>query len=203
MHTTIAYQHRNSFVCNSSRSQLLQSNQRINHLSRFGKTKRRIHHNTAPFAHSRNGTTNNASAITQEINSIPRKLYDLVTLSNLCVDIVVPTPKLPPADEPSRKALLHQLTANPPSEDAWEVGGNTNTLIAASRLGLHVASIGHIGNDIYGAFLANVLKSEGVDRIVPFRGHSPDSTTTTIDNGVMIVFVYCFVFRLIDEFVFT
>lgn len=86
-----------------------------------------------------------------------KKTFDLVALSNLCVDIVVRTEELPPADEVSRKALLKQLTDNPPPQSAWEVGGNTNTLIAASRLGLSVASVGHTGKDVYGKFLSDIL----------------------------------------------
>ena len=95
------------------------------------------------------------------------KEFDLVALSNLCVDIVVQTEELPPADGPSRRKLLAQLTANPPPVSSWEVGGNTNTLIAASRLGLKVASIGHRGKDIYGKFLSEVLEHEGVRLIEP------------------------------------
>ena len=97
-------------------------------------------------------------------------------LSNLCLDIVVEVPQLPPADEPARRALLQQLTAHPPPQNQWEVGagragqklvpgmppcerslgadrrccpalqvgGNTNFLVAASRLGLKTASVGHL-----------------------------------------------------------
>lgn len=52
-----------------------------------------------------------------------RKQFDVVALSNLCVDIVVQVDQLPPADEPSRRALLQQLTAQPPPVEQWEVGG--------------------------------------------------------------------------------
>lgn len=52
--------------------------------------------------------------------------------------------ELPPADIESRRALLQQLTARPPPVEQWEVGGNTNFLIAASRLGLRAASVGHL-----------------------------------------------------------
>jgi hypothetical protein len=91
---------------------------------------------------------------------VPRrqKLFDVVALSNLCVDVVVPVDRLPPPDEPSRRQLLTQLTASPPPRDAWEVGGNSNFLIAASRLGLRTASIGHVGADVYGNFLAEIMK---------------------------------------------
>lgn len=68
----------------------------------------------------------------------------LAPRSNLCVDIVVPMDELPPADTESRHALLQLLTAQPPPVEQWEVGGNTNFLIAASRLGLRTASVGHL-----------------------------------------------------------
>lgn len=43
--------------------------------------------------------------------------------SNLCLDIVVEVPQLPPADEASRRELLRTLTASPPPQQQWEVGG--------------------------------------------------------------------------------
>jgi len=118
-----------------------------------------------------------------------QKTFDLVALSNLCVDIVVQTSELPPADDTSsRRELLSNLTANPPDVSSWEVGGNTNTLIAASRLGLRVASIGHIGNDIYGKFLSDVLIDEGIKLIEPVAiSNNVDSSSTGIitDNDVL------------------
>lgn len=35
--------------------------------------------------------------------------------------------------------------------------------IAAARLGLHCASLGHVGDEIYGHFLLDVLREEGID----------------------------------------
>lgn len=89
--------------------------------------------------------------------------YDLIGLSNLCVDVVVNVDSLPGKDEGKRLQLLHQvidcgcgicqaslcmaatasahltctlcvmqLTAAPPSEEHWELGGNCNCLIAVS-----------------------------------------------------------------------
>jgi len=88
--------------------------------------------------------------------------YDLVTLSNLCVDVLVPLDSLPDdvSVDRDRKKLLQYLTEHPPGKDAWEVGGNTNTLIAASRLGMRVTAIGHVGNDTFGTFLKDVLAEE-------------------------------------------
>lgn len=34
--------------------------------------------------------------------------------------------------------------------------------IAAARLGLHCTTIGHVGNEIYGDFLLDVLHKEGI-----------------------------------------
>ena len=46
-----------------------------------------------------------------------RRSHDLVTLGNLCVDIVLEVPELPPPDDGKRKQLLRQLTAAPPSQE--------------------------------------------------------------------------------------
>lgn len=71
---------------------------------------------------------------------------DVVALSNLCVDVVVPLPALPAAtDVEGRVALLRQRSDRPPEPETWEVGGNTNFLIAASRIGLSSVSVGHLG----------------------------------------------------------
>lgn len=37
--------------------------------------------------------------------------------------------------------------------------------IAAARLGLDCVSIGHVGNEIYGKFLLDVLHDEGIDMV--------------------------------------
>ena len=88
--------------------------------------------------------------------------YDLVTLSNLCVDVIVPLDTLPASlrGMPKSEALLEYLAQHTPPETAWEVGGNTNTLIAGARLGMRTAALGHIGDDEFGAFLENVLRQE-------------------------------------------
>lgn len=112
------------------------------------------------------------------------KTYDIVTLSNLCVDIVVPVETLPKADPGERSKLLQNLTDRPPSTDAWEVGGNTNTLIAAARLGMKAAAVGQVGKDVYGGFLVDVLKHEGVDMIVPIV--SQDDAISTLLCFVLV-----------------
>lgn len=110
------------------------------------------------------------------------KLLDVVALSNLCVDIVVNVDELPPHDLASRRQLLRQLTANSPGVEAWEVGGSTNLLIAASRLGLKAGSVGHVGQDVFGAFLEEVLAAEGIRRIEPVAlGHmTPEQQQTLL-----------------------
>eukprot|EP00889_Picochlorum_renovo_P003114 jgi/Picre1/30144/NNA_005513.t1 len=57
--------------------------------------------------------------------------------------------------------LLEELSGNPPSQESWEVGGNTNTLIAAARLGMRAGALGLIGEDSFGSFLTEVLEAEG------------------------------------------
>ena len=37
--------------------------------------------------------------------------------------------------------------------------------IAAARLGLRCATIGHVGNEIYGQFLLDVLHDEGISTV--------------------------------------
>ncbi|CAG9464794.1 unnamed protein product [Pedinophyceae sp. YPF-701] len=105
---------------------------------------------------------------------------DLVTLSNLCVDIIQQVPVLPPGDEQARRKLLHDLTKNPPPLHQWEVGGSTNTLLAGARIGLRCGSIGHIGDDIYGKFMLDVFRAEGVHtfhEVMPeSRGSDQDRT---------------------------
>ena len=88
--------------------------------------------------------------------------FDLVTLSNLCVDVIVPKDTLPASmrGAPKSGTLLEYLGQNPPPEASWEVGGNTNTLIAGARLGMRTSALGHIGDDTFGEFLCKVLGGE-------------------------------------------
>jgi hypothetical protein len=97
------------------------------------------------------------AAATTEPQASPQR-YDVLALSNLCVDIVLPVDELPPKDASFRQQLLQQLTDHPPSKEQWELGGNCNFMIAASRIGMRVGSIGHVGNDMYGDYLEEVLQ---------------------------------------------
>lgn len=87
---------------------------------------------------------------------------DLATLGNLCVDIVLTVPNLPPSPVGERLAYMERLASSPPDKKYWEAGGNCNLAIAAARLGLHCVTLGHLGDEIYGHFLLDVLQDEGI-----------------------------------------
>ncbi|GMH32804.1 hypothetical protein BSKO_00638 [Bryopsis sp. KO-2023] len=98
--------------------------------------------------------------------------HDVVALGNLCLDVVLPFDKLPGdefadrdvvIDVNTKREIVESWLANPSDESAWEVGGATNFLLAGSRLGLRTASVGHVGDDVFGQFLLDVLKEEDVD----------------------------------------
>ncbi|KAG2496877.1 hypothetical protein HYH03_005276 [Edaphochlamys debaryana] len=118
---------------------------------------------------------------------------DVVGLGNLCVDAVLPMEELPPPDVAVRRRLLDTLTAAPPDPVSWEVGGNCNFMVAAARLGLRTASVGHIGNDVYGRFMDEVLREEGVHattRIAP--GPAAAGSGGSIGGGLDSTLI-CFV----------
>ncbi|XP_022155839.1 fructokinase-1 [Momordica charantia] len=100
-----------------------------------------------------------------KFRSANAKDIDVATLGNLCVDIVLNVPSLPPENDDERKAYMEQLSASPPDKRYWEAGGNCNMAIAAARLGLRCATIGHVGNEIYGQFLLDVLHDEGISTV--------------------------------------
>nr|XP_043636326.1 fructokinase-1 [Erigeron canadensis] len=93
------------------------------------------------------------------------KEFDVSTLGNLCVDVVLNVAKLPPDSVDERKDYMEQLSKSPPDKKYWEAGGNCNMAIAAARLGLCCNVIGHVGNEIYGKFLLDVLHDEGINVI--------------------------------------
>lgn len=109
---------------------------------------------------SQNGTAHDWKLRSSGVKSI-----DVATLGNLCVDIVLNVPQLPPPSRDARKAFMDQLSASPPDKQYWEAGGNCNMAIAAARLGLHCVTIGHVGNEIYGRFLLDVLQDEGIGMV--------------------------------------
>ena len=95
--------------------------------------------------------------------------FDVIVLGNLCLDIFVSVPELPSKEDKSRRKLLHDLTLAPPDRSSWEVGGNTNFMIAAARLGMQVAPVGHLGPDEYGQFIKEVLQ---VRAFYLYTGHA-------------------------------
>ncbi|CAM8994717.1 unnamed protein product [Rhodiola kirilowii] len=153
--------------------------------------------------------------------SVGVKEVDVATLGNLCVDIVLNVPQLPPASMEERKKYMDQLSASPPDKSTvhpfwcltnmrfryivkvkvktavhvstiafsdcirmnekyiyfnvyvykltiqknWEAGGSCNMAIAASRLGLSCITIGHVGKEIYGNFLVDVLQNENIGMV--------------------------------------
>ncbi|XP_071738196.1 fructokinase-1 [Rutidosis leptorrhynchoides] len=99
------------------------------------------------------------------INLSSEKEIDVTTLGNLCVDVVLNVPELPPSSFDERKHYMEQLSKSPPDKKYWEAGGNCNMAIAAARLGLRCNVIGHIGDEIYGKFLLEVLHDEGINVI--------------------------------------
>ena len=66
--------------------------------------------------------------------------------------------QLPPVEEIKTRQHLAELTKQAKDTSLWEVGANCNVLIAAARLGLRPASIGNLGDDVYGRFLLDALE---------------------------------------------
>ncbi|KAG9452579.1 hypothetical protein H6P81_005483 [Aristolochia fimbriata] len=93
------------------------------------------------------------------------KVVDVATLGNLCVDIVLNVPELPPDPFEERLAYMERLAASRPDKKFWEAGGSCNLAIAAARLGLRCITLGHVGKEIYGRFLLDVLHDEGIDMV--------------------------------------
>lgn len=112
------------------------------------------------FASSLN--LSNECAAVSKFRSSNGKDIDVATIGNLCVDIVLNVPSLPPENDDERKAYMEQLASSPPDKRYWEAGGNCNMAIAAARLGLRCATIGHLGNELYGQFLLDVLHDEEI-----------------------------------------
>ncbi|KAK9146440.1 hypothetical protein Sjap_006343 [Stephania japonica] len=69
----------------------------------------------------------------------------------------------------------------------WEAGGNCNVAIAAARLGLCCLTVGHVGDEIYGRFLLDVLNDEGIG-MVGMSGQT-DSTIDTAAYETLICWV--------------
>jgi ribokinase len=78
---------------------------------------------------------------------------DLVAVGDSTVDVVIPVPRFPAANEDS----VHS------SGMERHMGGSSNYLIMASRLGLKVGVADAVGDDDLGAYYVAGLEAEGVD----------------------------------------
>ncbi|TRO49090.1 carbohydrate kinase family protein [Candidatus Bathyarchaeota archaeon] len=81
------------------------------------------------------------------------KPLDVVTVGDSVVDIVIPVPRFPAGNEDSvvGEGMTRQL------------GGASNFLIQARRLGLATGIVDCVGDDDLGVFFVEGLRSEGVD----------------------------------------
>ncbi|VFQ91209.1 unnamed protein product [Cuscuta campestris] len=104
----------------------------------------------------------NCTAAERRLRVAGIKDIDIATFGNLCVDIVLNVPELPPEPPDQLKAYMDELSKTPPDKEYWEAGGNSNVAIAASRLGLCCTTVGHVGDDVYGRFFLDVLHNEGI-----------------------------------------
>ncbi|KAL8530358.1 hypothetical protein ACS0TY_007408 [Phlomoides rotata] len=107
----------------------------------------------------------NGSVEDERVKTAGVKDIDVATIGNLCVDVVLNVPKLPPKPLDELKVYMEELSKSPPDKKYWEAGGNCNMAIAAARLGLRVTTVGHVGDEIYGRFLLDVLHDEGIDMV--------------------------------------
>ncbi|KAL6516158.1 hypothetical protein OROGR_019463 [Orobanche gracilis] len=110
-------------------------------------------------------TFGNGSVEDDRSKSVGIKDIDVATIGNLCVDIVLNVPELPPKPLDERKTYIEELSKSPPDKEYWEAGGNCNMAIASARLGLRVVTVGHVGSEIYGRFLLDVLHDEGIGTV--------------------------------------
>jgi sugar/nucleoside kinase (ribokinase family) len=79
--------------------------------------------------------------------------YDLVVLGDLVADLIIPIERLPL--EPNNHGWAEGIFVEP--------GGAGNVLVAAKRVNLAAAALGHLGADYYGTTMREMLAVEGVD----------------------------------------
>ena len=91
----------------------------------------------------------------------------VVTLGDLVMDLITPV-RLPIL--PGQNQEVSSLQPQP--------GGGCNFLIHAARLGMRVSSAGVVGEDAFGAQLAQILTAEGVDTSPIYV--APGSVTATV-----------------------
>ncbi len=99
------------------------------------------------------------------------KKYDIVGMSDCCVDCAVTVQKLPTHNTGSRAEVL-----------TFQGGGNVATgLVAAARMAgkenaKKIAAIGYVGDDAYGKFCVKDFEAHGID--TRYLEMYPDSTTS-------------------------
>uniref|UniRef100_A0A2P2Q3T2 Carbohydrate kinase PfkB domain-containing protein n=1 Tax=Rhizophora mucronata TaxID=61149 RepID=A0A2P2Q3T2_RHIMU len=124
-----------------------------------------------------------------KLRSLGVKSFDVATLGNLCVDIVLNVPELPPHSPDTCRSYMERLSASPPDKRYWEAGGNCNMAIAAARLGLGCATIGHVGNEVYGQFLLDVLHDVGITMVGMQDGNDVDGSSSVYETLLCWVLV--------------
>ncbi len=101
---------------------------------------------------------------------------DLVAIGDSTVDILIPVPRFVSGNEDS----VHSTGME------RHMGGSSNYLIMASRLGLRVGVIDAVGDDDLGDFYAAGLKAEGVDTTCLIKRHGGRTTGCAVlltDSG--------------------
>ena len=105
----------------------------------------------------------------------------LLTISDLCADLVVPIEELP------LRPGKHQLS----NQRLFVAGGTSNTLIVAARLGLDTHAVGAVGDDWLGKMVLQQLRDENVStnhvQVVP--GATTTLSVELVDNRARHVFV--------------
>lgn len=61
--------------------------------------------------------------------------------------------------------------------------------IAAARLGLHCIAIGHVGGEVYGGFLEDVLDDEGIGMVGMCEHTDVDSSSVSYETLLCWVLV--------------
>ena len=112
-------------------------------------------------------------------------VVDVVALGNMCVDVLLPPAPIPAPEVLKTEAQLAAFTAASPPQRLWEVGGNCNFLIAAARVGLNAECVGHVGADVYGDFLRDVLADEGVP-LRPLHAAAPGGAFSKEGEGTKV-----------------
>lgn len=100
---------------------------------------------------------------------------DVIYVGDSVIDLILPVERFPRGNEDVVQGKKIKK----------ELGGAANFLLLASRLGLKVGIIDSIGNDEFGCFYINKLKSEGIDtsRIYIREGLSTHLCLTLLDQS--------------------